>query len=177
MPNQVSKSLVVDFTQGSGGAGNRGSNGGELALFYDTRPVTEGGLNARRRPLFSDVAKFLLYPFKADNITASSSSGTVSVDNAPQTQVLTETVTFDQSNTTRVKRPVSKILSVQWVGNDGGNVTAEGSTISIAEAGSLVATVTYETAYLVVSLTPPSLNVDTTDEYTINITVTADEVL
>lgn len=178
MSNNVSKTLVVDFVdgRGSGGSGGSASNGGELVLIYDTRPVLEGGLNPRKRPLLTDTAKFLLYSFRAGNIQASASSGDVVIDSAKQTQVLQETITFDQSSKARVKRPVSKILSVQWVGNDGGNITAEGSKVSISESGSLVAIITYETLYQVITLTPPQVGADV-EEYTVNLSVTADEVI
>lgn len=174
MPEKVSQSLVIDFERGGSASGN---NGGELLLEYDAREQSQGGLNARTQPLFTDTAYFLLYPFRATNINVSSSSGNVSFNQTMQTETRTETVTFDEETEARVRRPVSRIVSTSWIGSDGGAISFEGSMLTIPNAGNFVARVEYETQYQVIALTPPTLDPATVNEYTINLVVTADEDL
>lgn len=174
MPENVSKSLVVDFEQGGNASGN---NGGELILVYDDREESEGGLNTRTKPLFTDRAYLLLYPFRASNIVVTSSAGNASLDPRSQTETLTETVNFDEDNESRVRRPVSNIVSTEWIGRDGGTITHEGSNLTVSDAGNFVARITYETAFNVIEVRPPQLDPATAEEYTINVVVTADEDL
>lgn len=174
MPEQVSRSLVIDFEQGGNANGN---NGGELLLVYDDREESDGGLNVRRQPLFTDNAYMLLYPFRASNIVVTVSAGNVTHNPAAVTQTLTETVTFDEDNESRVRRPVSRIVSTQWIGGNGGTISHEGSNLTIANAGNFVARLTYEAIYNVIEVRPPTLDPAANEEYTVNVVVTADEDL
>ncbi|AEH21879.1 VHS1066 protein [Vibrio phage 1] len=174
MAGTVSKSIVLDFEQGGDASGN---NGGELVLIYDDRAQDKGGLNVRTQPLFTDKAYFLLYPYKALNIAVTTSAGTARLNPTNTVETRSETVTFNETNEAVVRRPVSLIKSVKWLGKNGGTVTPEGSKLKIAEAGNFVAVVEYETIFNVITLTPPTLDPDAFDEYTVNLVVTADEGL
>ncbi|AUR81150.1 hypothetical protein Ares1_0025 [Vibrio phage Ares1] len=174
MTGKVSKSIVLDFEQGGNASGN---NGGELILVYDDRDQDEGGLNVRTQPLFTDKAYLLLYPYKAFNIEVTASSGIARLNPLNTVEIRSETVTFDETNETTVRRPVSLIKSVKWLGKNGGAVTSDGSVLKIPDAGNFVAVVEYETVFNVITVTPPTLDPDAFEEYTLNVVVTADEGL
>ncbi|QNJ59187.1 hypothetical protein [Vibrio phage vB_ValS_PJ32] len=170
----VTKSLVVDFESGGD---SKGANGGALYLEYDNRDVLQGGLNKRKQPLFSDKAFFLLYPFRAANLTASVSSGSVLLDSRYYTDTIEEIVIFDNSDESSVRRPIHRIIDVEWYGSNWGFLNHEGTTVKCSASGNFACKVTYESRYHVISVTPPTLDPDKTNEYTINLIVTADEVL
>jgi len=145
MPNDVTQSLVVEFTGAPGsGGGSSGSSGGSLRLEYDTRPQSEGGLNVRSRPLLTDTAHLLLFAFRAANIVVTSSAGNASLDPTPQTATFTESVSFSEDDTARLNRAATSISSVTWQGADGGAVSLNGQEVTISAPGTFLAQITYE---------------------------------
>jgi len=146
-----SASIVVQF-------GANFSSSSHLSAEIDTRP---GGLNAGKTTFQpGDTVAILVY--KTSDVTlsqVSASSGSISPASSPKVTVnKTDTITFANSREASIDVPAlgGSLDSVQWMGNDLGTITLNGTRAIAANSGIGVANVTYSAEADVYMLTSPA---------------------
>lgn len=138
---KITATLVVQF----GGSGD-GEADGSIKAEIDQRP---DGLNAGKTQFgHDDQVGFLVFLDRAviDQIITTADSVGASISPAGAGLVdIEETVTFDDSAEAQLGYPYGSGLSVQWIGNSGGTITATAgkSAITIPAAVFAMAKVTY----------------------------------
>ncbi|UYD21512.1 hypothetical protein [Vibrio phage 29Fa.3] len=167
----VVNTIVVDFTNPSAV-----SDDARLTLEYDARDAGDGGLNARSTPYITESCYLLLSGYGVSNFNVTASSGIAVFNSGVKHRQITETVIFDGASTGSLRLPATKLLNYSWQGSDGGALSLEGQTLQTVREGNYVAVVTYESSYYEIKLTPPELDPDTVDEYTINVIVSAEVI-
>lgn len=167
----VVNTLVVDFTNPSAV-----SDGAILMLEYDAREAADGGLNARSTPYLNESCYLLLSGYGLTNFNITASSGLAVFNSGVKYRQVTETVIFDGSDTGSLRLPATRLISYSWQGFDGGALSLDDQVLRISNEGNFVVSVTYESSYYEIKLTPPELDPDTVDEYTINVIVSAEVI-
>lgn len=170
----VVKSLMVDF---AGHSSSVEGLVGFLRLEADDREPTDGGLNVRNPPLFTDVFSLLLYSHKATKIKAVTSDGSLVYKPTVHTRVVKdEILTFADQETATARYPVNSIVSSEWLGTNLGEVTTNGgTTLTVPTVGVGVLKLTYRTSYQVLEVSLGSVDVTGESEYALAVVVTAEE--
>ncbi|UOX39952.1 hypothetical protein [Vibrio phage V-YDF132] len=175
MTKEVVQSLVVDFTSGSNSAI---SDTALLRVESDYRDSTEGGLNVRDTPLYTDPYYLLVYSNKVSSIEVTVSSGRTSLGSELFSREVTEYINFDNTNEKMTEYPVARLHSMEWQGNDLGTPElTDRLVIKTPKTGVGMLKLVYDTEYQVLQLIAPDNIPQDVDKWNVSVVVSGEEIV